>query len=213
MHIFSVVYLILKSGKNVRQAKFCLRMYQVILARLYASTGRAIALTPASTSVSTPALRKRLRFCLKFYKSISREPEDGLARYWSEFLCCTIVTHLGDLEVNVTDFESYVNVFDKVLRILYLLNMWIDLSDNLPPVRYWSDFFFFLLYHLGDYYASTPAWSKVCGVSCVLIKTTTLCQWEIAMFFVECLIYATCRLCRVEGCPGPMSYILLQHLR
>ena len=26
-------------------------------------------------------------------------------RYWSEVLCCTITTHIGDLEVKVTDFE------------------------------------------------------------------------------------------------------------
>ena len=26
-------------------------------------------------------------------------------RYWSEVLCCTIMTHLGDLEVKVTDLE------------------------------------------------------------------------------------------------------------
>ena len=28
-----------------------------------------------------------------------------LGRYWSEVLCCTIMTHLGDLEVKVTDLE------------------------------------------------------------------------------------------------------------
>ena len=26
-------------------------------------------------------------------------------RYWSEVLCCTIMTHIIDLEVKVTDFE------------------------------------------------------------------------------------------------------------
>ena len=26
-------------------------------------------------------------------------------RYWSEVLCCTITTHLGDHEVKVTDLE------------------------------------------------------------------------------------------------------------
>ena len=25
--------------------------------------------------------------------------------YWSEVLCCTIVTHIGHLEVKVTDFK------------------------------------------------------------------------------------------------------------
>ena len=27
-------------------------------------------------------------------------------RYWSEVLCCTIMTHLSDPEVKVTDFDS-----------------------------------------------------------------------------------------------------------
>ena len=26
-------------------------------------------------------------------------------RYWSEVLCCAIITHICDLEVKVTDFE------------------------------------------------------------------------------------------------------------
>ena len=28
-----------------------------------------------------------------------------VGRYWSEVLCYTIMTHLGDLEFKVTDFE------------------------------------------------------------------------------------------------------------
>ena len=28
-----------------------------------------------------------------------------VGRYWSEVLCCTIMTHLDDLEVKVTDLE------------------------------------------------------------------------------------------------------------
>ena len=28
-----------------------------------------------------------------------------VGRYWSEVLCCTIMTHLGDLEFKVIDFE------------------------------------------------------------------------------------------------------------
>ena len=28
-----------------------------------------------------------------------------VVRYWSKVSCCTILTHLGDLEVKVTDFE------------------------------------------------------------------------------------------------------------
>ena len=28
-----------------------------------------------------------------------------VGKYWSEILCCTIMTHLGGLEFKVTDFE------------------------------------------------------------------------------------------------------------
>ena len=28
-----------------------------------------------------------------------------VGRYWSEVLCCIIMTHLDDLEVKVTDFK------------------------------------------------------------------------------------------------------------
>ena len=28
-----------------------------------------------------------------------------VGRYWSEVLCCTIMTHLGDLKIKVTDLE------------------------------------------------------------------------------------------------------------
>ena len=28
-----------------------------------------------------------------------------VGRYWSKVLCCTIMTHLGDLEVKITDLE------------------------------------------------------------------------------------------------------------
>ena len=30
-----------------------------------------------------------------------------VGRYWSEVLCCTIMTHPGDLEVKVTDLEIF----------------------------------------------------------------------------------------------------------
>ena len=32
-------------------------------------------------------------------------------RYWSEVLCCTIMTHLGDLEVKVMDFRKFALKF------------------------------------------------------------------------------------------------------
>ena len=71
-------------------------------------------------------------FGLSFHESISPEYVDGfmlkflvkvfislylfnmkmdevyslpVGRYWSEVLCCTIKTHLGDLEVKVMDFN------------------------------------------------------------------------------------------------------------
>ena len=35
-------------------------------------------------------------------------------RYWSEVLCCTISTHLSDIEVNVMGFEIiYIQVFGE----------------------------------------------------------------------------------------------------
>ena len=79
------------------------------LARLYESTGRAIAVTLAS--VSALALLKMLKFLVKVFMSLYplklwMDQVDTLhvGRYWSEVLCCTIMTHLGDLEVKVTEF-------------------------------------------------------------------------------------------------------------
>ena len=53
-----------------------------------------------------------LEFLVKVFISLyllnmSRDQVDTLhvGRYWSEVLCCTIMTHLGDLEVKVTDLE------------------------------------------------------------------------------------------------------------
>ena len=34
-----------------------------------------------------------------------------VGRYWSDVLCCTIMTHLGDLEVKVTDLEIFLLKF------------------------------------------------------------------------------------------------------
>ena len=84
------------------------------LARLYESTGRAIAVTPASASALAlaSALLKMLKFLVKVFMSIYlltlwMDQVDILhaGRYWSEVLCCTIMTHLSDLEVKVTDLE------------------------------------------------------------------------------------------------------------
>ena len=84
----------------------------ILLARLYESTGRAIAVTPASGLASASALLKMLKFLVKVFMSLYvlklwMDQVDTLhaGRYWSEVLCCTIMTHLGDLEVKVTDLE------------------------------------------------------------------------------------------------------------
>ena len=80
------------------------------LARLYESTGRAIAVTTASASVA--ALHELLKVLVNVFKSLYLlNPWMDLVdilphvRYWSEVLCCTITTHISDLEVKVTDFE------------------------------------------------------------------------------------------------------------
>ena len=84
------------------------------LARLYESTGRAIAVTPASALALASALLKMLKFLVKVFMSLYllklwMDQVDTLhvGRYWSEVLCCTIMTHLGDLEVKVTDLEIF----------------------------------------------------------------------------------------------------------
>ena len=91
--------------QNVCQINYKFVMF-ISLARLYESTGRAIAVTPAS------ALLKMLKFLVKVFMSLYllklwMDQDDTLhvGRYWSEVLCCTIMTHLGDLEVKVTDLE------------------------------------------------------------------------------------------------------------
>ena len=86
----------------------------MFLARLYESTGRAIAVTPALASALALALASALpkMFLVKVFMSLYllklwMDQVDTLhvSRYWSEVLCCTIMTHLGDLEVKVTDLE------------------------------------------------------------------------------------------------------------
>ena len=56
-------------------------------------------------------------------------------RYWSVVLCCTILTHISDLEVKVTDFEILcLSFLVKVFRSLYLLKLSLDLVDTLPDM-------------------------------------------------------------------------------
>ena len=83
-------------------------LFPFLLARLYKSTGRAIAVTMALAL----ALQKMLKFLAKVFKSLYllnpwMDLLDTLpdVRYWSEVLCCTIMTHISDLEVKVMDFE------------------------------------------------------------------------------------------------------------
>ena len=58
-------------------------------------------------------------------------------RYWSEVLCCTITTHISDLEV--TDFEI-LSFWLKLLEVYIFISSeaLVDLVDTLPDIRYWS---------------------------------------------------------------------------
>ena len=62
--------------------------------------------------MSASALLKMLKFLVKVFKSLYllnllMDLVDILpdVRYLSEVLCCTILTHISDLEVKVTEFE------------------------------------------------------------------------------------------------------------
>ena len=46
-----------------------------------------------------------------------------VGRYWSNVLFCTIMTHLSDLEVKVTDLDFLLEFLVKVFISLYLLDM------------------------------------------------------------------------------------------
>ena len=100
------------------------------LARLYKSTGRAIAVTMALASASASSLLKMLKYLIKVFKSLYllnlwMDLVDILpdVRYWS-VLCCTILTHISDLEVKIMDFEILcLSFLVKVFRSLYLLNL------------------------------------------------------------------------------------------
>ena len=77
-----------------------------------------------------------------------------VGRYWSEVLCGTISTHLGDLEVKVTHrLRNFVLKFlVKVFKSLYLLNMLMDQVDTLHDGRYWSEVLCgTITTHLGDH--------------------------------------------------------------
>ena len=59
--------------------------------------------------------------------------------YWSEVKCCTILTIMSDLEVMVMDFKILLKFLVLVFRTVYLLNMWKNVVDTVPVVRYWSE--------------------------------------------------------------------------
>ena len=77
------------------------------------------------------ALLKMLKFLVKVFKSLYllnlwMDLVDILpdVRYWSEVLCYTVLTHISDLEVKVTDFEIIcLSFLVKVFRSLYLLKL------------------------------------------------------------------------------------------
>ena len=67
-----------------------------------------------------------------------------VGRYWSEVLCCTIMTHLGDL-------DGLLKFLVKVFISLYLLKLLMDQVDTLRVGRYWSDVSFYtIMTHLSD---------------------------------------------------------------
>ena len=71
--------------------------------------------------------------------------------YWSDVLFCTIMTHLGDLEVKVMDLEIVLEFLVKVFISLYLLKLLMDQVDTLHVGTYWSDVLFCtIMTHLGD---------------------------------------------------------------
>ena len=102
----------MRKKKSAKNCYFALECIYSFLARLYESTGRAIAVTSASALALASALLKMLKFLVKVFISLYllklwMDQVDTLhvGRYWSEVLCCTIMTHLGDLEVKVMDLE------------------------------------------------------------------------------------------------------------
>ena len=61
------------------------------------------------------------------------------------------MTHLGDLEFKVTDFEIFCLKFLVKVLSLYLLKLMMDPVDTLHVGLYWSDVLFCtIMTHLGD---------------------------------------------------------------
>ena len=78
------------------------RLKRFFLVRLCVSAGRAIAVTTVLASPSASALLK-IVFKSLYLLNLWMDLVDTLpdVRYWSEVLCCTIMTHVGDLKVKV----------------------------------------------------------------------------------------------------------------
>ena len=65
-----------------------------------------------------------LKFLVKVFVSLyllimlmDRVDTLHIDRYWSEVLCCTIITHLSDHEVKVTDLEILCLSFCKFVSL------------------------------------------------------------------------------------------------
>ena len=77
-----------------------------LLAYLNESTDRAIAVTMASVWSLVKFLVKVFKrlYLLNLWMEVVHTCPD--VSYWFEVLCCTIPTHMSDLEVKVTDLEK-----------------------------------------------------------------------------------------------------------
>ena len=78
-----------------------------------------------------------LKFLVKVFKSLYllnmlMDQVDTLhdGRYWSEVLCGTITTHLGNLEVKVTDLELFyvISLYQICTWIKLILCMLVDIG-------------------------------------------------------------------------------------
>ena len=75
----------------------------LLLAHVYESTGRAVAIPMGSVSVKVFVLVKVFKrlYLLGFLIEVIHTCPN--VRYWSEVLCSTIRTNMNDLEVKISD--------------------------------------------------------------------------------------------------------------
>ena len=121
----------------------CTFLLQVFCGSREGSTGRAIALPPASASALALASTKILKFYVKVFKNLYfLNPDMNFVYIWydnrwlSKILLGTVHTPAHDLEVKVTDLEILCYFASKFLRslkfkILAQIYIWHD-------YRYWS---------------------------------------------------------------------------